>query len=99
MSEKLYRAQLLLERKQHYELRRRAEQEGRSISDVAREVIQIGLDKACVDAGERQRLLEQLNDMRAGFLKHHGVYSGEPVADARSARASRLTEVQGTAGA
>jgi hypothetical protein len=94
MTERLYRAQLLLEPKQHYELRRRAEAEGRSISDVAREVIQLGLDQSESSGETRQQLIARLSERRNEIYKTSGVYRGEPLAESRAARIAQLAATQ-----
>lgn len=76
MSERLYRAQLLIEQGQRKTLAQIARQEGRSLSDVARELIRLGLE-ARNDTPEmrwrrRDRALEQAAQLRAAILRRRG---------------------------
>ncbi len=75
MPEKLYRAQLLLEPEQHRALAQIAEREGRSISDVARQVIAAGLDVIQKQEdiwAQRERALEGLRQIRETQDIYHG---------------------------
>ncbi len=75
MPEKLYRAQILLEPQQHRALVEIAEREGRSISDVARQVISAGLEvvKNQEDIWvQRERALEGLYRIREKQKVYHG---------------------------
>lgn len=80
MSERLYRAQLLIEQRQHKTLAQIARQEGRSISDVARELIRLGLE-ARNETPEmrwrrRDRALERAAQLRAAMRERRG---GQPI--------------------
>ncbi len=90
MTEKLYRAQILLEPKQHYELREIAQREHRSISEVAREIIAGGLADRKDGRERRLAALERLQELRRDIEAHHGVYIGDPLAEARAARERQL---------
>ena len=83
MPETLFRAQILLERSQHAELKRLAEREGRSLSDLARELIAIGLDRR--KAGYEQRLdaLKALDVIREGIEERYGVFDRDFAVEAR----------------
>ncbi len=75
MPEKLYRAQLLLEPQQHQALVEIAEREGRSISDVARQVIAAGLEVVQNQEdvwAQRERALEGLRQIREEQEVYHG---------------------------
>jgi len=84
MGERYHRSQILLEPEQHERMRHIAKRESRSISDVAREVISIGLkvlanvEKA--RARRRSLALEHLGQIREAVLERHGVYEGDLVA-------------------
>jgi hypothetical protein len=76
MPDKPYRAQILIEQRQHKTLAQIARQEGRSMSDVARELIRLGLE-ARNDTPEmrwrrRDRALEQAAELRAAILRRRG---------------------------
>jgi hypothetical protein len=90
VSERYHRSQILLEREQHKRLRQMAEREGRSISDVAREAIGIGLEALTGPAKARARrrtlALERLSAIREAARTRHGVYQGDLVAEARAER-------------
>ncbi len=80
MSERLYRAQILIEQGQRKTLAQIARQEGRSMSDVARELIRLGL-QARSDTPEmvwrrRDRALAQAAQLRAAIQRRRG---GQPL--------------------
>lgn len=92
-----YRAQILLEPEQHETLQKIAEREGRSLSDVAREVIQIGLEVRESDDDiiwqKRQKSLERLNRIREEIREQHGIYEGNLIAEVRSERERQINRV------
>jgi hypothetical protein len=98
MGERYHRSQLLLEPEQHERMRRIAEREGRSISDVARGLIGIGLKMLARDeksrAQRRAKALEQLSKIREVALARHGIYKGGLVAEVRSEREGNLDQVR-----
>jgi len=80
MSERLYRAQILIEQGQRKTLAQIARREGRSMSDVARELIRLGLE-ARNDTPEmrwrrRDRALERAAQLRAAMRERRG---GQPI--------------------
>lgn len=81
MPEHMYRTQLLLEQQQQRELADIAGREGRSISDVVREMIRVQLDqrKRTGDANVARQLgaLERIRQRHAEFLARH---NGKPLA-------------------
>ena len=89
MSQK-YRAQILLEVEQHQALLRIANNQGRSISDVAREAIDIGLRtwEQDTDALWEQRMaaLDRLHQIREAVRQSYGNYTGDLVSEARKER-------------
>lgn len=91
-----YRAQILLEPEQHKTLQQIAARERRSLSDVAREVIRIGLEARDrdLDALWQKRLdaLERLKRIRDEGLQKYGIYQGDLLAEARSERESQTNE-------
>jgi hypothetical protein len=79
MTQRLYRAQILIEQKQRKTLAQIARAEGRSMSDVARELIRLGLETRN-DSPEarwqrRARALAQAAELRAAILRRRG---GQP---------------------
>jgi hypothetical protein len=98
MGERYHRSQLLLEPEQHERMRRIAEREGRSISDVARGLIGIGLKMLARDekarTKRRAKALAGLSEIREAALARHGVYEGDLVAEVRSERESNLDQVR-----
>jgi len=98
MGERYYRAQILFEPEQHKELREIAKREERSISDVAREMIDRGLRVREEDQQSRLRrsrkALEQLDRIRLQILEEYGVYDGDLIAEVRSEREKALDEAR-----
>ena len=96
MSQK-YRAQILLEPEQHQALQQIAKREGRSLSDVAREVIQAGLKARQSDSEEiwenRKQAMLKLNKIRDAVQQAHGLYEGDLLAEARTIREEQGEEV------
>lgn len=86
-----------LEPEQYAVLCRLAEIQGRSVSDVIREIIGIGL--AVIQNEEetlwRRRILaiERLGKVREAIRKRNGIYSGNLVAEARSLRNHQIESV------
>ncbi len=80
MGERLHRTQILLEPEQHRALSEIAEREGRSISDVVREIIRQQLDKRKMDIDEAVRrdleVLERIRKDREAILQRR---SGKPI--------------------
>ena len=80
MSEHLYRAQILIRQNQRKTLAQIARQEGRSMSDVARELIELGL-AARNETPEmvwrrRDRALARAAQLRAAIQRRRG---GQPL--------------------
>src|SRR5438874_1242775 len=73
---KLHRTQILLEPEQHKELARIAEHEGRSVSDVVREIIRGELEKRSLSEEEtlKRRLaaLERIQQHKEEILRRRG---------------------------
>ena len=82
----LYRAQLLLESEQHQALAEIAEQEGRSISDLVREIVEEHLTERREQAQQLRALqaIERLAEIRAELREEHGVFQGDPLAEVRT---------------
>jgi len=83
---KLYRAQILLESEQHQVLAEIAEHEGRSISDLVREIVRHHLAERRQQAQQLTALqaIEQLTQIRARLQEEHGVYQDDPLAEVRA---------------
>ena len=96
MAENYYRAQILMEPGQHSALKRIAEREARSISDVARQVINLGLESLEKDHQARYerrgRALERLNQIREEAQSKYGVYHGDLIEEVRSERENGLDQ-------
>ena len=82
----LHRAQLLLESEQHVALAEIAEQEGRSISDLVREIIRGHLAERDQEAQITIALqaIGRLTQIRARLREEHGIYQGDPLAEVRA---------------
>ncbi len=88
----LQRTQLLLEREQHETLAEMAKKQGRSISDVVREIIREHLAEQ-EDASQRQRdirALEDLAKIRQRIEEEHGVLEGDLLEQIREERDEEL---------
>jgi hypothetical protein len=82
----LHRAQLLLEAEQHEALAEIAEQEGRSISDLVREIVRHHLAERDREAELLASLqaLERLTEIRTRLQEEKGVYRTDPLAEVRA---------------
>lgn len=82
----LHRAQLLLEAEQHQALAKIAEQEGRSISDLVREIVDQHLAERRQQTQQLTALqaIERLTQIRARLQEEHGLYQSNPLADVRA---------------
>ena len=71
----LYRAQILLETDQHLKLERRAQESGRSMSDLVREIVDEYLTRESVDEALRRSLaaLDELAAARHDIEREHGL--------------------------
>jgi hypothetical protein len=83
-----YRAQILLEPEQHRTLAELAEREGRSISDLVRESVQLYLAERDREARRERRMeaLDALTELRERIQAEHGVLSSDFVAEMREER-------------
>ncbi len=83
-----YRAQILLEPEQHAILANIAEREGRSLSDLMRQIVAEWLQQH--DETERQarelQALERLTELRLQIQEAHGIYSGDLIEEVRAER-------------
>jgi hypothetical protein len=92
MTEKLKRVQMLLESRQHYALANIAHQQGKSVAEVTRHIIDLGLN-IIEEQGEFASRAEALN--RAEVLRrriqerHGGPLKVDAAADLRGIREER----------
>lgn len=95
MAERLYRAQLLLEPEQHETLRLLAEKENRSLSDVAREALRLGLEAYARrnQRIQRTQLLQLMSTEREALRAEIGTIPRECLEAAREERAAQLEAV------
>jgi len=91
----LYRAQILLEQKQHETLAKIARREKRSISDIVREIVNEWLAAQTLESQKWLELdaLEQLGQIRLRIQEQRGVYHGDLLAEARSEREQDIERV------
>lgn len=83
-----YRAQILLEPEQHRTLSEIAQREGRSISDLVRESVQVYLAERdqTIQRERRMKALDALDEIRERIQARHGVLSVDLVAEIREER-------------
>lgn len=90
---------LVLEPEQYATLTQLATQEDRSISEVAVEVVRLGLEtlRQRGDFASRQRqsqkALERLKALREQIQQTHGIYSGDLVAEVRTEREEQMERI------
>jgi metal-responsive CopG/Arc/MetJ family transcriptional regulator len=84
----LYRTQILLEQGQHDFLKEIAREEGRSISELVREIVRQYLEEQEQDVQRRRELqaLQDLARIRAQIREEHGIYQGDLLAEVRAER-------------
>jgi hypothetical protein len=76
MSKTKYRAQILLEPEQHTALAEIAQRQGRSISEVTREIVAQYLVQQEDNLHQRQEVMEQIKQFKAQVLVRRG---GKPI--------------------
>lgn len=81
-----HRTQLFLEPEQHEALSRQARQEGKSISEVVREFVDLGLARSRAEIERRLAVLDELARLGAEI----GPISGDPIAEVREERDREL---------
>lgn len=88
MAERLYRAQILLEKEQHEVLAEMAEAQDRSISDLVREIIDDYLFQREEDDQLERELeaLHRLREIREEARQRYGVYQGDLIREVREER-------------
>ena len=92
----LYRAQVLLESEQHEALAAIAEQEGRSISDVLREIVREHLVERDREARNLDALqaVEKLTRIRESVEQRYGTCPRDLVAEVRAEREAEMERVR-----
>lgn len=93
----LYRAQILLEPEQHQALTEIAQREGRSISDLVREIVGRHLAERDREVRLQRELqaIEELTHMRKQIQEQHGIYHVDLVAEVREERDRDMERVWG----
>lgn len=91
----LYRAQLLLEPKQHQALVEIAQREGRSVSDLVREIVRQHLVERDQEARKQREMqaIEGLTQIRERLKEEHGVYQGDLLAEVRAEREEEMERI------
>jgi predicted DNA-binding protein len=94
---KLYRAQILLEPRQHERLTDLARRENRSLSDKVRDIIAHYLAEQDDEArlSEELHALANLGQIREAAAQACGIYPGDPIAEARVEREAENDRVLG----
>lgn len=89
----LYRAQILLETEQHKKLTELAKRDGRSISEIVREIVRAYLSEKDQDTrlARELRALEKLNEFRNKIKNKHGSLDNEFLEEARDERDQQLS--------
>lgn len=93
MSERMYRAQILLEPEQRRRLEELAEREGRSISATTRRVIDAGLQAIESQAELWEKRARILSDLRVLREKQSFEYTGDLVNEARQEREDEMDQI------
>ena len=90
MAKRLYRAQILLEPTQHRALKDIAQREDRSISEVARRAIRLGLKAIAQDQVAQAIALDNLRELRTVIRERSGVYGGDLIREIREERVRQI---------
>jgi hypothetical protein len=89
----LHRAQILLKTEQHQALSEMAKREGRSLSDLVREIVQRHLDR---EQSRRQHdldIIDSLSQTRQQLQACYGMLESDPVASVREEREQDVERV------
>lgn len=87
----LHRSQILLEERQYRALVRIAGLKRLSISEVARRLIDVGLESEAERRSRRREALSRLDGLRSRQEGLHGARPGDPVAEVRRERSDGTT--------
>ncbi|KAB8315051.1 hypothetical protein SD81_034220 [Tolypothrix campylonemoides VB511288] len=93
MTEQNNSSQVVLEPEQYETLAQLASKQNRTISDVAQEVVRLGLESLEIKKQRRKEALERLEQMREEIYRTHGMYPGDPVAEVRTEREKQIDRV------
>ncbi len=93
MSERMYRAQILLDPQQRKRLEEIARREGRSISAITRQVIDAGLDTLESETEIWKKRSHILADLRSRRQNQPYVYTGNLVDEIRQEREEETEQV------
>ncbi len=93
MSERMYRAQILLEPDQRRRLEELARREGRSISATTRKVIDAGLQAIESEAELWEKRARILSELRAVREKQPFEYHGDLINEARQERENETEQI------
>jgi hypothetical protein len=94
----LYRAQILLEPRQHRALAKAAEQQNRSVSELVREILNAWMEEHALEVRKQQDLetLDSLRQMRLHLQEKQGVYQGDLLNEIREEREQENDAVWGS---
>jgi predicted DNA-binding protein len=90
----LYRAQVLLESEQHEALAAIAQQEGRSVSDLLREIVRQHLEDREARKLDALQAVEKLTQIRESVQERYGTCPRDLVAEVRAEREEELERVR-----
>jgi predicted DNA-binding protein len=93
MEERMYRAQILLKPEHHRRLQEIARQEGRSISAVTRQVIDIGLEALESETEIWEKRARILSELRAMREKQPFEYRGDLIDEARQEQEDEMERI------
>jgi predicted DNA-binding protein len=91
----LYRAQILLEPEQHKALAELAEKDGRSMSELVREIVRHYISEKEQESRLKREFqaLEKINEIRSLIQEEHGTLEGEILEKARKERDQELERI------
>lgn len=93
MSENMVRAQILLNQKQRRKLEEIARREGRSISAVTRQAIDLGLEAMENEAEVWKKRARILSNLRARRAKQPFEYYGDLIGESRQEREDEMNQI------
>ncbi len=93
MTEQNNSSQLVLEPEQYETVAQLASKQNRTISDVAQEVVYLGLESLELKKQRRKEAWERLEQMRQEIYPTHGMYPGDPAAEVRAEREKQIDRV------
>lgn len=95
MPENFHRSQILLKKEQYAALTYIASQNGRSISDVAREVVDLGFEYRRIKTEERLKAIDNLVKLREKIVQRRGEHHGDLLAEVRKEREDNIKRMLG----